>query len=65
MFTKIVIISIMLIILIALGSGLLFLIKDGGKSNRTVKALTFRIGLSVILFLFLLFGFAMGWLSPH
>jgi hypothetical protein len=65
MFTKIVIISVMLIILIALGSGLIFLIQDEGKSNRLVKALTFRIGLSVVLFLFLLSGFYFGWLTPH
>lgn len=65
MFTKIVIISVMLIILIALGSGLIFLIRDEGKTNRLLKALTFRIGLSVGLFLFLLSGFYFGWLTPH
>lgn len=65
MFTKIVILLVMLIILISLGSGLIFLIKDEGKTTRTVKALTFRIGLSLVLFIFLLLGFYFGWLSPH
>lgn len=65
MFTKIIILVVMLVILIALGSGLLFLVKDEGKTKRTVKALTFRIVLSITLFLFLLFAFSIGWLNPH
>ncbi|KTD65548.1 twin transmembrane helix small protein [Legionella spiritensis] len=65
MFTKIFIIIVMLIILFALGSGLIFLIRDGGKSNRTVKALSWRIGLSLALFLFLFLAFSMGWIQPH
>ncbi|MCX7115630.1 MAG: twin transmembrane helix small protein [Gammaproteobacteria bacterium] len=64
MFTKIIIISVMLLILAALGSGLSFLVRDAGKTNRTVKALTIRIALSILLFLFLLLSFAMGWLTP-
>lgn len=65
MFTKAIILVVMLVILIALGSSLIFLVRDGGKSNRTVKALTWRIGLSLLLFLFLFLAFAMGWLHPH
>lgn len=65
MFTKIVIISVMLIILITLGGGLVFLIRDNGRSHRTVKALSFRIGFSIALFLFLLIAFHFRWLSPH
>lgn len=65
MFTKIIIILVMLIILYALGSGLYFLIKDEGKTTRTVKALSFRIGLSLALFIFLLIGFSLGYIHPH
>jgi hypothetical protein len=65
MFTKVVIITVMLIILIALGSGLFYLINDSATSRRTVKALTVRITISILLFLFLLFGFASGWLIPN
>jgi hypothetical protein len=46
---KIVVIVLLLLILASLGSGLFFLINDRGKNRRTVKALTFRIGLSVAL----------------
>ena len=65
MLTKIIVISTMLIILFALGSSLYFLVHDEGKSNRTVKALTWRIGLSLALFLFLFVAFSLGWIQPH
>ncbi len=65
MFTKAIILIVMLIILISLGSGLVFLVRDEGSSKRTVKALTWRIGLSLCLFLFLLLAFSMGWIKPH
>lgn len=65
MFFKAIIIIIMLIILFALGSSLIFLVRDEGKTTRTVKALTWRIGLSLVLFLLLFLAFSMGWIKPH
>jgi hypothetical protein len=65
MFFKAIIIIIMLIILFALGSSLYFLVHDEGKTTRTVKALTWRIGISLALFLFLFLAFRMGWIKPH
>ncbi|QBR85069.1 twin transmembrane helix small protein [Legionella israelensis] len=65
MMTKIFILLAMLIILIALGSGLIFLVRDGGKSKRTVKALTWRIGISLALFIFLLIAFSLGLIELH
>ncbi|OVZ55511.1 hypothetical protein CDO44_25280 [Pigmentiphaga sp. NML080357] len=50
-------------ILYSLGSALVFLMKDTGKSKRMVYALTARIGLSVLLFLFVLFAHWMGWIQ--
>ena len=52
-------------IFFSLGSALYFLVRDKGNSMRTVKALTWRIALSLILFIMLLIGFAMGWITPH
>ena len=52
-------------IFFSLGSALFFLMRDRDDSDRIVKALTWRIGLSVLLFLILLLAFAMGWLTPH
>ena len=54
---------IFVIILGSLGSALFYLMKDKGSTNRTVNALTLRIGLSVALFLFLLFAHWMGWIE--
>ena len=34
-----------------------YLVKDKGQSTRAVKALTLRIGLSVILFALMMLGF--------
>lgn len=65
MLAKIIVIATMLIILFSLGSSLFFLVKDKGHSNRTVKALTWRIGLSLTLFIFLFIAFSLGWIKPH
>ena len=65
MLTKIVILIAMLFILIALGSALIFLVRDDDTTNRTIKALTWRIGLSLGLFLFLLLAFSLDWLTPN
>ncbi|VCU69340.1 hypothetical protein PIGHUM_01402 [Pigmentiphaga humi] len=48
-------------ILYSLGSALVFLMRDTGNSKRMVRALTLRISLSVLLFLFVLFSYWMGW----
>lgn len=65
MFIKIIIVSIMLIIVGALACGLISLVKNKGKSNQTVKALTIRILLSISLFIFLFFAFKFQWIAPH
>lgn len=52
-------------ILVALGSALLYLVRDRGSTSRTVNALTVRVGLSVALLLFIWFSYWMGWLEPR
>lgn len=52
-------------ILVALGSALLFLVRDRGSTNRTVNALTVRVALSVLLLLFIWFSYWMGWIEPR
>ncbi|HRP35117.1 MAG TPA: twin transmembrane helix small protein [Gammaproteobacteria bacterium] len=51
-------------ILASLASGLVYLFKDDHDSRRVVKALTWRIGLSVAMFVVLLLAYAMGWIQP-
>lgn len=65
MLTKIIVVVVMLIILATLFSGLVFLVRDKGKSERSVKALTWRIALSLGLFVFLLLAFKFHWITPH
>lgn len=48
----------------SLASALFFLMRDKGRSNRTVQALAMRVGLSITLFLFVLFSYKMGWIQP-
>lgn len=52
-------------ILVALGSALLFLVRDRGATSRTVNALTVRVALSVLLLLFIWFSYWMGWIEPR
>lgn len=65
MLIKIFVVLILLAILGSLASGLIYLVKDNGRSERTVKALTVRIGLSVFLFLMLMLGIFAGVIKPH
>ena len=52
------------LIVASLGSALLFLMRDKGKTNRTVTALAVRVGLSILMFLLILAAYEMGWIQP-
>ncbi len=62
---RIVVIVFVIFILGSLFSALFYLIKDKGNSDRTVKALTLRIGLSIMLFVILMLGYYLGLIKPH
>lgn len=62
---KIVIVVFLLVILASLGSALFFLMRDKGNTTRTVRALTWRVGLSLALFLLLMASYKLGWISPQ
>ena len=64
MIFKVVILSLLLVVLVSLGSALVAMAK-GDKSDKMLKALTWRIGLSVCIFILLLIGQAMGFITPH
>lgn len=65
MIVKVIIVILLLMILYSLGSALYYLVKEKGNSTDVVKALTWRIGLSLFLFLLLFFCYWMGWIQPH
>jgi hypothetical protein len=61
---KIFVILMLIAIVGSLFSALVFLYKDGGKGERTARALTLRISLSITLFLLLMAGFYFGIIPP-
>jgi len=62
---KILILINLALILLSLASGVFFLARDDGKSNRVVTSLTFRVALSFSLIALLLIGFFTGAIAPH
>jgi hypothetical protein len=61
---KIVVIAVLIAIVAALFSALVFLYRDRGRGKRVVWLLTVRVALSVSLVAFLLFSYWMGWIGP-
>jgi hypothetical protein len=61
---KILIVLFLLVIVYSLASSFWFLVRDKGQGDRTVKRLTWRIGLSLLLFLLLWGAYQMGWIEP-
>jgi Protein of unknown function (DUF2909). len=50
-------------IVASLVSAGVYLMKDRGSSSRMANALTVRIGLSILLFLFVLLAWRLGWIE--
>lgn len=65
MIFKLVVVAILVFIVASLGLAMFSLIREGGQSERTLKALTVRIALSVALFVLLLIGYATGLITPN
>lgn len=61
---KIVVAIAFLLIIGSLASALFFLMRDKGKSNRTVQALALRVGFSITLFILILVAYQLGWIQP-
>lgn len=61
---KIVVAIAFILIVASLTSALVFLMRDKGRSNRTVQALGLRVGFSILLFVLLLLANRLGWIQP-
>jgi putative copper export protein len=59
------IVAFLIMIVWNLGAGLYYLLVDRGQTKRTVRALSWRIGLSVALFLLVVLGIWSGMIKPH
>ena len=62
---KLVLLIVLAAVLVSLGSGLFFLVRDGKGSSRVLTALKIRVALSALLIGLLLLSWHLGWLSPQ
>ena len=60
---RILVLLVFLGIVASLVSAGVYLMKDRGKSSRMAYALTVRIGLSILLFLFILLAWRLDWIQ--
>ncbi len=65
MLGNILIIGAFLVILYTLATSFYFLIKDTGEGERTVRRLSWRVGLSLGLLILLWIAFQLGWIEPQ
>lgn len=65
MWPKILIVIFLVLILYNLAAGLYYMITDKGQTKRTVNALTWRVGLSAALIVFLIIAIWSGIITPH
>ena len=62
---KIIIVSVLLFIIFSLGVALFAFVKKDPDSDKMIKALTFRIALSIGLLILMMVGAQFGLISPH
>jgi heme/copper-type cytochrome/quinol oxidase subunit 4 len=62
---RIVIIILLFAVIASLFSGLYFVYKDKGNSNRAVISLTIRVGLSILVFAILIVSYYFGWITER
>ena len=60
----ILIIAVMIGIMISLGGGLYFLVRDRGATQRTVQSLSLRVALAIALLALLAYGFVTEFVLP-
>ncbi len=65
---KVVIVVALVAVLVALGSAGVFMVRrprsGDPRGKAMARALAVRVGLSVLLFLVVLFSYWMGWIQP-
>lgn len=62
---KLILLLVFAAVIVSLGSGLFFLVRDGQGSTRVLKALKWRVALSALLIGLLVLSWFMGWLTPQ
>ena len=62
---KLIVIVLLIAAVVALARALMSLVRNEGKSGKTMRALAWRVGFSAMVFVFILVSMLMGWLQPH
>lgn len=62
---KVLVLVLLVAAVVSLFRALTSMMRDEGGEGKTVRALTWRIGFSVVIFLFLLLSMYIGWVTPH
>lgn len=65
MLFKIIAVAILVVITASLFMALASLVKGDGATGNTVKMLSYRVGFSALLIIFLGLAKFMGWMEPH
>ena len=61
---KIIVLILLAAIVISLGTGLFYLRREDADSPKMLRALQVRVGLSLVLILFLISAYFLGWIQP-
>ena len=61
---KFVVLILLAAIVISLGTGLFYLRREDADSPKMLRALEIRVGLSLVLILFLVASYFLGWIEP-
>jgi hypothetical protein len=61
---KVLVVVILMLILVSLAKALFHLSSGKGDGKEMVRALSWRIGLSVALFVLLILAYYQGWIEP-
>ena len=64
MIVKAVIVVLVIAMLVSLFSAMIYMIRDSGRGTRTVRALTWRIAIWVVLLAFIWIAVKSGWIEP-
>lgn len=60
-----IVIAFLAAIVFSLGSAMIYLVREPHGSKKTVRALSWRVGLSLALFVLLIIGVLTGLIQPH
>ena len=62
--TKVIIILLLLAMIFSLGYAMMTMMREKGRGTGTVKALTYRVGIWIVLFILIVVGLYTGAIKP-